>query len=120
MANEIQVSATLTATKNSFTISGSSTGYHDMAGNNLIEATQTIGTSYEALALGDISGAPGYLYVKNMDATNYVELALDTGMTEKFIKLLPGQAAVFPPAVGTIYAKANTAPCLCAVAACEA
>lgn len=68
---------------------------------------QTIGTTEEALDVGDVSSA-GYILVINLDDTNYVEV----GLTGSYCIELPknGGFAVFPP-TGTIMAKANSAEC---------
>jgi len=77
---------------------------------------QTVGTSAEAVDLGDIAAPAGLIMVVNRDTTNYVELALDSGMTQKFAKLKPGEFACWQPAVaGAVYALANTAACICTV-----
>jgi len=55
----------------------------------------------------DALGTPGYVYVRNMDTTNYVEVGITASYT---IKLLAGDFALFP-AAAAIYAKANTAAC---------
>lgn len=56
---------------------------------------QTIGTSEEALQLGELSGATlGYAVFINRDATNFVELRVSTGST-KFVKVKPGEVSMF-------------------------
>ncbi len=75
----------------------------------VVNRIQVIGTAAEVLVLGDIVGTPVALMVKHHDTSNYLELALDAGMTKKIAKIYPGRFAVFPPATGTIYARANTA-----------
>lgn len=68
------------------------------------QGIQAIGTSEEALNVGDVSSV-GLIVLINRDDTNYVEIGL-TGSYS--IKLKPGQFAIFPPA-GTMTAAANTA-----------
>ena len=74
---------------------------------------QSIGTTYEAIAFGDI--APGLVAAYNLDATNYVELGIVQAATfYPLIKLFPGgdYPTIFHLAAGvTLYAKANTASC---------
>lgn len=120
MSSEISVSASVSASKNgaSFTARGDST--LDQAGNQTVHNVQNIGTAAELIALGDISGVPSTLYVQNLDTTNFVELALDSGMTNKFAKILPGKFVLLSPAVAAIYAKANTAAVNIQVLATEA
>lgn len=109
MANEISASVQLAVSKGGVTLSGTGNAQQDMAGEDMVHTTQIIGTSAEALTLIDLSGTPAYILIKNLDATNYVELALDSGMVNKFAKILAGKPMLFPPTTGTIYAQANTA-----------
>lgn len=118
MANEITASGSLKATKNGATISGGVTVRVTMAGDDLLNDTQLIGTSAEAVTFGEITGAPAYFYVRNLDSTNYVLVGFTNPPTE--IKLLAGQFALFPPATATIYALANTADCRIQKVAAEA
>lgn len=116
MANEVSFSGTLRATKNSATVQSSVSDTADMSADALYSATQSVGTSAEAITLGEVSSL-GYVLVQNLDSTNYVELSLDNSMTQKFSKLLAGQFALFPSSTATLYARANTAACLCQVTA---
>jgi hypothetical protein len=109
MALEITASASLQATKNGASTNRSATTSLTMAGDDMIQTTQVIGTSAEALAFGEIAGVPAYVWLRNTDAANYVELATDSGMSNKFAKLLAGEVMLFPPSSATIYALANTA-----------
>ena len=60
-------------------------------------------------------GNAGYCYVRNTDATNYVQLGFATG--SYFIRLLAGQAGIFPiePAQAALFLLADTATCECEV-----
>jgi hypothetical protein len=73
------------------------------------KATQLIGTSEEAITLGD-GGTIKELYLRNLDATNYVEIKTGTGgvITDK---LLPGEDCIHRLGSGmqAPYAIANTA-----------
>jgi hypothetical protein len=74
------------------------------------DTIQEIGTSEEAIGLG-FAGAGGWMYLQNLDDTNYIEIRANTGVAD-LIKLLPGQFAVFPTAADAVpYAIANTAAC---------
>jgi hypothetical protein len=110
MANEIAASVSLSVSKNGAAIaSGQLSIVDDMAGDQMITNVQAVGTSAEAVNLGDVSTV-GYVLFKNMDATNYVELALASDvLSQIFAKLLPGDIALIPLATATIYAMANTA-----------
>jgi hypothetical protein len=69
---------------------------------------QVIGTSEEQFALVDATN-PIYFYVRNLDATNFVEVGVATGVYP--IKLKPGQIALFPPNAAALFLKADTAAC---------
>lgn len=78
-------------------------------GDSFTEGVQEIGTSEEEIAQGADVGTPGFLFVKNLDDTNYVEVGSTTGVYDH--KLLPGQWAWYHHNSATIYAKANTGAC---------
>lgn len=109
MANEIFATLQFTARKNGAEIAITSQHSVSMTGNDLLSATQVIGTTAEAVSFGDITGAPGEVVIKNLDATNFIELGGDSGLTVFKTKLLPGRFTVFQPTSATLYAKADTA-----------
>ena len=113
MANEITLTAGLTASKTSGAIaSGTLTKQQTMTGDDMVAGTQLIPTSDEALILGDITGAPGALMIKNLDTANFVELSLATGANfdaSRFLILRAGAICLFQPQSATIYAQADTA-----------
>ena len=114
MANEISVTTTLTATKGGTTVTGSQIKQITLTGVQLWANSQDIGTSPEQIAYpGDLTTEGiTYLYFKNQDSTNYLEIALDN-FTNIFLKLLAGEAAIVRShtASPTHYARANTAAC---------
>lgn len=77
------------------------------AGNQALQNIQTVGTSTEALLLGDV-GTIGYIIVKNTDSTNYCDVAVDNADAAPIAKILAGGIAVIPASAATYYAKANT------------
>ena len=83
----------------------------DQVGTHFIENTQdcTAG-SWEAINMGDIATL-GYLAVKNLDATNYIEIATANDGTGILTKVLAGKS--MPPIAAqpgaTYYVRANTA-----------
>jgi hypothetical protein len=83
-----------------------------VTGNVLVDAVQSIGTSEETLALGEVATAlVGYVWFYNTDSTNYVEIGNATGAYQ--IKLKAGEVAVLRlDSWAAIYAKANTAAVL--------
>ncbi len=112
MANEISLTTTLTCTKSGTTVTGSQTLLVTLAGAAEWANTQNIGTSAELIVYPADLTTEGitFLYFKNDDATNYVEIALDS-FTNIFLKLLAGQSALIRShtANPTHYARANTA-----------
>lgn len=123
MADEIQISTKLYCAKG-----GAYLGAHtnsstlDMTGTHMAEWTQAIGTSAEAIATpADITG-DYYLEIKSLEAEggNYVEVALDSGITQKWCKLKgAGLSITTVPSGVTIYAKANTAAVNVQCRACQ-
>ena len=83
-----------------------------LVGNAAISNIQTIGTTTEALSIGDIL-TPSYLFVKNQDATNFIQIGLTTAVTagNAMFKLLPGEWAFIPTRRTVIYALADTSAC---------
>lgn len=110
MANEISLSVSLTCTKNGATVTGSGSNTITMAGDQFLSNVQIVGTTSEAVVVGDVSTV-GFVFCKNLDATNYVEVSLDNSQVNLVAKLLPGECCLFKPGTGTLFAKANTATC---------
>lgn len=108
MANEIRESLNFTARKNGAEVAIATSNNITMTGDDLVSLTQVIGTTEETVGFGDITGAPGEVIIKNLDATNFVRLSA-TGQTGFAIKLLPGRFTVFQPTSATLYAIADTA-----------
>lgn len=102
-------SATARVSKNStvFQADGSKS---DATYGTVTSRIQIVGTSAELVNLGDLVGVPTLLILKHADTSNFVEVALDAGMTKKIAKIIVGRFAVFAPTTGTFYIRANTAP----------
>jgi hypothetical protein len=76
----------------------------DVAGKTSLHTLQTIGISEEALIKGEV-GTAGWIAIKNLDDTNFVEV----GTTGKLAaKLKPGEYSAFRLS-GDPYAQANVA-----------
>ena len=112
MANEIRMDASLTIETTNLreTYSPGSISI-DMASSKGDGGVQEIGTASagEAINVVDVS-VGGMFFARNIDATNYVEVGVQTGGTfYPFLKLLPGEYTV--GRLGTIapFARANTA-----------
>jgi hypothetical protein len=119
MANEIILGASLSHTKNGTTVQGSTSLAITQSGSKRIANVQAIGTTTEALVFGDVT--PAYLYLKNLDSTNFVMVGLNatTSSGNAFLKLLPGEVFSGHVAQSTIYAIADTASCNLEVVAIE-
>lgn len=119
MANEINYSVVLSVSKGGAVVNpGALSEQLTMSGDDMIQTTQVIGTAAETVSLGEISGAPAVVVLKNLDSTNFVLVGFTNPPTE--LKLLPGGINLLTPAGATIYAKADTAACRVLVAAAEA
>jgi hypothetical protein len=110
MANEVTFSVSLKATKNNATVNQTANLTADMTGTQMTQATQNIGTTAELVDFGDITGAPQFVLIRNLDATNFVEVGGDSGLTVFKIKIPAGKANLVSPSAVPLYAKANAAP----------
>jgi len=111
MAAEATLTATLSFVKGNLPIQTLAPGQQsiDVAGATYMRQVQIVGTTREAMLLGDV-GTPGYVMLHNCDATNFVEVFpnnTDAGL----VKLLKGEWAVFRLDSAAPYLKADTAPC---------
>ena len=116
MANEVTVSASLKFVKNGITrLRESGSLQFDVAGTNSLEHVQSIPTAGAAITLGGIT-VGGYCFMKNLDATNFIEVAFSTttsDASEHVIKLIPGDIALFRihPEMTAPFAQSDTASC---------
>lgn len=108
MANELTLSASLKFVKGSKNRAFSKSGIQlDVAGKNYTHKSQTIGTSEEALVLGDVA-TPGYILVYNESTTNFVSIRSGTG-TANLVKIPAGGIALFHCEASAPFAVADTA-----------
>jgi hypothetical protein len=113
MASELTITTVTSYSKGNVAIQSNTTRKQiTVTGNVAVEAVQSIGTSEETLALGEVAtNLAGYAWFYNTDATNYVEIGNATGAYQ--IKLKAGEVALLRlDAWAAIYAKANTAAVL--------
>jgi hypothetical protein len=113
MANELNVSLSVNFLKSEASLQFNRNQTTDVAGDAFIKGVQQIGTSEEVLLQTDALGTIGYVYVKNLDTTNFVEVGkvqVSAPGDAMPIKLLPGDICLFPAGYD-IYAKADTASC---------
>lgn len=118
MANELTVTLAVRYNKGNFddTVPSSGSPFsYDITGTLVTHVRKSIGTSEEALELGevDISANGGaHLVVKNDDATNFIEIRDSTGGND-LVKVLPGGVAYFmiTSTATAPFAIANSAAC---------
>lgn len=115
MADELKISLKMDFAKSNRQVSTSDMGAigleFDVSGTEYVRLTQSIGTSAEAIDLGQDIGTAGYMFVKNRDATNYVTIRMGSSGAD-VIKLKAGEVALFRLAASTPYAIADTAACV--------
>jgi hypothetical protein len=82
-----------------------------VAGSKAIKHRQTIGTSEEAIVLGEVTPAGAYYKFTNRDATNYASIRMSSGGANA-VQIGPGESACgrFPVGVTAPFAIANSAP----------
>lgn len=108
MADEISMTLSLQFKKGGAVLQRSESIRIDVTGDAFTHGVQSIPAANTALVEGAAVGDPGLVFVKNLDATNYVTV----GITASYaIKLLPGEWAVFR-AAAAIFALANEAACI--------
>jgi len=109
MSNELKVSIIVDFSKGGAKLSKQFSKQIDITGDSYTAAVHEVGTSEEELTQHADVGTPGWVYAKNLDSTNYVEIGSTTGVYD--VKLLAGEAAIWRHNSATVYAKANTAAC---------
>jgi hypothetical protein len=109
MANEITINLKMSVA-NGFLTQRMDPGtlFADMSGTAAAGGAQDIGTSGEAIGVGDVATA-GYAFFRNCGPTNFVELGTGTTTFVAFAKLKAGEAAVFRLGTNAPTARANTA-----------
>jgi len=105
MANELRIEAQLEYSKSGVKQNKHDSAYVDVSGDSFTHVVQEVGTSNELIVIGSDVGTWGYVYLKNLDSTNYVEVGLTSSYS---IKLKAGEVAMFR-AAAALYARANTA-----------
>lgn len=110
MANEATVTTSLQFAKGNvdLTLSDAASPF-DVAGTRYIRGVQDVGTSEEALDMGDLTD-PGWCYMRNLDASNYVEIYAATGETA-LMRLNAGEHACFRMVATAPFVKADTGSC---------
>ena len=110
MANELRIEAQLEYSKSGVKEIKHDSTYIDVSGESYNKSIQVIGTSNEQIGVASDIGTYGYMFLKNLDSTNYIEIA-DEDATNYFCKLKAGEFAMFRAADADYWARANTASC---------
>jgi hypothetical protein len=111
MANEISVTLRVAITNGNMSevIQPNALSITQNAMGGPTPGYQTIGTTEETISLSEL-GTIGVCYIRNNDATNFVDFGVAT--TSYMIRLKAGEFAWIRLKPGsTIYAKADTAAC---------
>ena len=110
MSNEITLAVSLDVSKPPVAFSRTlQNALATLNGHCIVHEVVSVATVKRALSLGDI-GTPGFVLLYNLDATNFVVAGADADTP--FIKLKPGEFALFRAAGAVISIKADTAACL--------
>ena len=109
MANEIQVTASLSVSSNGISISGSKTLSATLAGNAYASTVQSLaGTTREAISIAADITLGGFMFIQNLSTTGTAVIQFDNAAadaTNTIAALLPGEVCLFKPASGaTVYA----------------
>lgn len=109
MANELRLSLTLSFDKGGASIQKSKTPSLTVTGTLFAHGVQNVGLVEEELTLVTGMGTLGYVYLHNLDATNFISAGSVTG--ELGIKVKPGEIALFRTNGAGIFVLADTAAC---------
>ncbi len=112
MANEITVSCSMKVVNGNMRFDRKINSVQvDQAAVGSNGGVQEIGfAAHEVIALGDL-GTLGYVILRNLDDTNFVEIGRDIAAAfQSFASLKPGEPQLFRFAAGVVpYAQADTA-----------
>lgn len=109
MAAEIIANVSLTITKNGFTVTGSKAASKDMTGTEMQAGTQSTSTTTAQINVGGCDQIESILII-NQDATNSVQIGLNTPLTQRCATIKPGSFIFLdsPPALLYALASAGT------------
>lgn len=111
MANEISASINCSIASGGQSVSGAKSFSANLSSTSFIGSEVTVGsTTAASIFIGGLSN-PSVVLVINQDTTNFITIDNISALTNFPQKLLPGQGILLCPESGTIFAKADTAPC---------
>ena len=126
MANEVTMTAGLAASKDGALVNpGTMTKQLTMAGSDMVQQTvPCLTATATAFTWGGITGTPAAVMIKNLDATNYAEIAGTVDGTPALtgfkIKIGAGVTILVQLSSATLYHQSNTADLSLLVCAVEA
>jgi hypothetical protein len=110
MANEITVTCSLSASKGGATVSsGTATASITMTGIDMAQFTQTITDVEAAIEIPAGLATIGFLMVKNLSATDWVEIYYTTATVTDAMKIPAGGANIMSPVKTTVFGKCDSA-----------
>ena len=97
MANELTIAVTVTYAKgNSQTVPFTKSKQVTVSGNPNVGGTiVSVGTSEEAIPLGEVTAAGALMYGENLDDTNYIEMRDATGASNDVVRVGPREPFCF-------------------------
>lgn len=114
MGNELKITAKITFNKTPVAnVSRDETDVtYDVIGKRYQQGVQEVGTTEEPLVIGDVPSAGlGYMWIKNLDPTNFVQIGPAAG-DAYLLKFKPTESGVFRLNPGiTAVCKADTDVC---------
>ena len=118
MANEVEMSARLYASKGGAVINSQSySTVANMTGTDMGQQTQVIGLTVESLDVPVDVTSPYKLLISNLDNTNYVELGFVSGTYT--MRIPAGETLLIPYVSATLYLLANTSAVTVQATFCE-
>lgn len=66
-----------------------------VSGNVKLGGIVSVGTSEEVIPIGEVTAAKAFMWVKNLDDTNFIELRSATGASNDVIYCPPGKEIAF-------------------------
>lgn len=111
MASELSLTVSATFTKSPLVALTMNPGQLSVtvSGDNYVRNVQSVGTTVEALLLGDVA-TPGYVLMHNCDTTNYIDVRANN-TDVPVVKLKAGEYALFRLAATAPFVKADTGAC---------
>ena len=113
MANELELNVSFTYRDGDSEVDNSADDptFVDIVTLTYYNAIQSVGTSAEAVQVGDVS-SPGFVFMRNLDPTNYVDVYASNG-GDRFARMYPGEPCLLRlgPDASAPYIIANTAAC---------